>query len=437
MTSSADPQASLLIEDLDAFKSQQAIFVLLNLLVIAVLLLSHTLLASYWGNPPRAFAILLLAGFLLNSVALIWLQGIGSLPGSPAIRWMSWASVGTNAALSFTLALLSNDQNVQYSALMAIPVIEAAFRFSLAGLSSVVGLASFLNFFWVWWYFHVHPPALMAEYLEAGTMSLLYAIIGPVVWLVVRQLRCETRRLLESRAELRGAQERLVREEKLAAVGRLSSAIAHEVRNPVAMISSSLSMALHEDLADGEREQMFEIAGKEAERLEKLTADFLRYARPAVVERHSEPVAGLLEYAATACRANAASRGVELLVEAGDGLRAELDSGQAMQAIQNLVMNAIDASSPGGRVMLKAGQTGGTLRIWVENSNGPIPASVVRHIFEPFFTTKPGGTGLGLAIARNVALAHGGELRLDANQPDAVRFVMSFHSAEGGIESYG
>ena len=81
-------------------------------------------------------------------------------------------------------------------------------------------------------------------------------------------------------SELEQTRERLLIEEKLAAVGRLSSAIAHEIRNPVAMISSSLATATRGAVDPEQREMMFDIAAKEATRLEQLTNDFLAYARP-------------------------------------------------------------------------------------------------------------------------------------------------------------
>ena len=63
--------------------------------------------------------------------------------------------------------------------------------------------------------------------------------------------------------------------------------------------------------------------------------------------------------------------------------------------------------------------------IEVENGNGPIPAATVPYIFEPFFTTKPGGTGLGMGIARNIVLAHGGDIVLAQNDAQAIRFILS------------
>ena len=150
-------------------------------------------------------------------------------------------------------------------------------------MGAVVATSTILEFFWVWSYFRLHPPPDINEYVEAGTISLIYAIVGILVWKLVNHLRSKQADLAASVLALETARERLLIEEKLAAVGRFSSAIAHEIRNPVAMISSALATALNTNLGSGEREQMFEIAAKEASRLEKLTGDFLGgYPEPCI-----------------------------------------------------------------------------------------------------------------------------------------------------------
>jgi signal transduction histidine kinase len=311
---------------------------------------------------------------------------------------------------------------MQYFALLVSPVLQAAFRLSLATTITVVVASSTLEFFWVWNYFRLHPPSQAVEYMEAGTISLIYAIVGILVWTLVNHLRSKQTALTTSLVELELAKERLLIEEKLAAVGRFSSAIAHEIRNPVAMISSALATAFNDSLNSTERQEMFEIAAKEASRLEKLTTDFLAYARPRPAAKQPGDVSESIAYVADICRSHAMVKAVTIDVDAPDGLRANIDSGQVQQALLNLVMNAIEAYPSGGIVFLCGKRDNGLIRVEIENANGPIPRDAVDRIFEPFFTTKPSGTGLGLAIARNIALGQGGELFLSRNQADSVQF---------------
>jgi two-component system, NtrC family, sensor histidine kinase HydH len=306
-----------------------------------------------------------------------------------------------------------------------VPILVAAFRLALPATLAVVALVDFINFFWVWHYAREHPYA-PAEYFEAGTVSLIYTVVGVLVWLLVRHLQQKEVRLSQSVADLEQTMERLLQEERLAAVGRLSSAIAHEIRNPVSAIVSALATASRNDLAASERQEMFQIAGKEAARLEKLTTDFLAYARPRGPQKVLSSVDDTLGYVADVCRPRASEKGVAISTEGPSGFTAEMDAAQVQQALVNLVMNAVEASSAGDTVRLRAAINGdGATRMDVEDYGGSIPPETVARIFEPFFTTKREGTGLGLGVARNIARAHGGDLVLSANDPGRVCFSLT------------
>ncbi|MGA7412616.1 MAG: HAMP domain-containing sensor histidine kinase [Bryobacteraceae bacterium] len=423
-------ESSLLALDFEAFKRQESTFIVLNLTVLASLLLIHTLFSSFFGSPPRLLLVVLAAGFLLNVMEMIWLQGAKAL-NARGILFLTWSSITLNMTLAFVLASLSYRQDMQYFALLVAPVLQSAFRFSLGITVAVVSVSTALEFFWVWNYFRLHPPSEVAEYMEAATVGLIYAIVGILVWMLVNQLRSKEADLSKSLAELEEAKERLSIEEKLAVVGRFSSAIAHEIRNPVAMISSALDTAFNSAVSPAEQKEMFEIAGKEAARLEKLTTDFLVYARPMPPAKRLADVAEFIAYVAEVCRPRGAVRSVAIRAEASVELRANIDGDQVQQALLNLVMNGIEASPSGGTVHLRGTRDNGLIRVEVENANGPIPPDAVNRIFEPFFTTKPTGTGLGLAIARNIARGHGGELVLSRNQTGAVQFSMTLPACTG------
>jgi two-component system sensor histidine kinase HydH len=212
-------------------------------------------------------------------------------------------------------------------------------------------------------------------------------------------------------------------------VGRLSSAIAHEIRNPVAMISSSLGIADENGVTEAGRKEMLDIATKEAKRLEKLTADFLEYARPQPLEASDNSAADTLFYVASACKAYASEAGVRLDVDVPQNLNVRMDAGKVQQALLNLVKNAVEASAWEQTVTLRGILTGqGTVWLEVHNAGPAVPKEALRQIFEPFFTTKQHGTGLGLAIARNIARAHGGDLFLRVNEPGRVCFTLELPS---------
>src|SRR6516225_11146249 len=252
-----------------SFRQQASVFSVLNLFVIAALLFLHALLTPYWGRLVPLLLAALGIGFFFHAVIFMWIQARPAQITRPLVVTLTCSSIAVNSVLTF-VAAATNHEDSQYFALMIIPILEAAFRLSLLGTVIVVAVADSLNFYWVWEYYRIHPGQQFNEYIEAGTVSIIFTIVGVIVWLLVRRLKQRELSLARNADELARARKHLLEEEKLAAVGRLSSAIAHEIRNPVAMICSSLSMVDESEITQAERKEMLDIATKEAKRLEKL-----------------------------------------------------------------------------------------------------------------------------------------------------------------------
>lgn len=419
-------ESSFAAPDERSFQRQEAIFIGLNLFLLAFLLGIDILFDSYFGLPPASLVLVLSAGFAANALYLKWVSGQIRLSANRIVI-STWTTIVLNMAIAFALASLSHRQGFQYFALMVAPILQAALRLSLgATLLTVLSSAS-LMFFWVWNFLRLHPLGVpqsrgLPQFVEAGTIGMIFCTVGILVWLLVNNLRSKQLELARSLVELEDARAKLLIEEKLAAIGRLSSAIAHEIRNPVAMISSALTTAFDRRLSPAQSREMFDIAAKEANRLERLTTDFLAYARPRSPSKMRLDVADSIGYIADVCRPRAAERTIAVRAEAPDGLWAAIDGHQLQQALLNLAMNAIEASEPDTVVVLKGKHEGDQIRIEVENDSNPIPVHAAKCIFEPFFTTKPSGTGLGLAIARSIVQGHGGDLVLSRNEPGLVRF---------------
>jgi two-component system sensor histidine kinase PilS (NtrC family) len=280
-------------------------------------------------------------------------------------------------------------------------------------------------FLWLRHYFSLHPQPSGGEYLEAGMLALVLAIVGILMWILARLLRAHQTALSSALIDLQNARESLVREEKLAAVGRLASGIAHEIRNPVAMIASALTTAADSATDVKEREEMFAIAGRQARRLESLTTEFLTYARPSVPRRSPILVADLLSAIASGTRIRATDRHIEVTCRTAQEATVDIDASQVEGALMNLTLNAVEATTESSAIIVVAELENNALNIEVENSGPSIPDSNLARIFEPFFTTKHGGTGLGLAIARGVARAHGGDLWVSRNESGRVAFTMT------------
>jgi signal transduction histidine kinase len=269
-----------LATDFESFRQQETTFVILNLFILATLLLVHTLLASYWGFPSVSLIAILAGALFAQGAELFWLAARTKPLGLKGMMLLTWGSICFNNLLAMLMEGVTNREDTQYYVIMIVPILVAAFRLTLPPTLAVVAVVDFINFFWVWHYAQHQLRAPVSEYFEAGTVSLIYTVVGVLVWLLVNHLHQKEARLSESLVDLERAKERLLQEERLAAVGRLASGVAHEIRNPVSAIVSALSTARGDGLAASEREEMFEIAAKESRRLERLTTDFLTYARP-------------------------------------------------------------------------------------------------------------------------------------------------------------
>jgi len=407
-------------------RDQESILVLLNLGLLTAIAVVHVLFGPALGPSSRGFFVVLMGRFLMQTLELAWLNGGQAAPEDRALRVYASASIWVNIAFAFVIALLGGKEETHYVVLMVIPVIAAAFRYGATGIAVVVAATTGFTFLEVWIYYRRHLPMGTTEYFEATNVVLVYGVVAPVVALLVGRLRREQGRLRDSLAELERARDRLVSEEKLAAVGRFASAIAHEVRNPVAVIVSSLELAKDASTDAARRDEWREVAGTEARRLEALTSDFLLYARQRKPEKRRTPVATTVGYVAGLAQARLSQAGLQLTVQCPEDLVAPFDPFQVHQALLNLMMNACDATPSGGLITMGARPVpGGGVTLFVENSGPAIPENVVPKLFEPFFTTKPRGSGLGLAISRAIARGHGGDLVLEVNEPGRVRLALN------------
>jgi signal transduction histidine kinase len=418
----------------ELLRRQESVLVVLNLTVLAGIAVAFLVFGGVGlaGPPGKVFFAILMAWFLVQALALVWLVGnTGATRGVPLAAWAS-LSIWVNLAFAFALALSGGMEDTHTAVLLVIPVIAAAFRYAAAGVVVVVAAAVGITYFQLWIYYRHLTTVATTEYFEATNAAMVYVVVAIVVASLVRHLRRDAESLKVSFLELQATKDRLVREEKLAAVGRLAGAIAHEVRNPVTMIVSALQLATDETVDASKRGEWFGIASDEARRLETLTRDFLTYARQKEPDRQPIALSTVVGYVAGLARARESATGVGLHVACPVDATVHVDAFQIHGALLNLLFNALDATPSGGEVLLGAdAEPGGGARLWVENPGPAIPPDVVPRLFEPFFTTRPRGTGLGLAIARTTARSHGGDVDLTTNEDGKVRFTLRIPSVPG------
>jgi signal transduction histidine kinase len=251
----------------------------------------------------------------------------------------------------------------------------------------------------------------------ATTPSARYATVGHELEKRTRELRTRTRELRRSYEELRAAQEELVKKEQLAVVGELAAVIAHEVRNPLAIIGNAVAGLRKQGISREDHETLLAILDEEASRLNRLVGDLLRYARPVNVQRQQFSLADLVERALGLLKTDGKAIRVSLEVECHEG-RIWGDANLLRQVFDNLVDNAVQAMGAAGTltVRLRAATEDGVDGIAVDiiDTGEGMDTQVRSRARDPFFTTRPSGTGLGLAIVDRIVDAHGGLFSIDS-----------------------
>jgi signal transduction histidine kinase len=250
----------------------------------------------------------------------------------------------------------------------------------------------------------------------ATTPNARYALVAVDLERRTQELRTRTRELRRSYEELRTAQEELVKKEQLAVVGELAAVIAHEVRNPLAIISNAVAGLRKQTISREDRETLLTILDEEASRLNRLVTDLLRYARPVNIQRQQFLLADLLDRTLGLASARSSIK-IELKVECHEG-RIWGDANLLRQVFDNLVDNGVQAMGVAGTLTVRvrvATEDGidGLAVDFIDTGEG-MDSQVRSRARDPFFTTRPSGTGLGLAIVDRIVDAHGGHFAIDS-----------------------
>ncbi|MES0874282.1 sensor histidine kinase [Sinimarinibacterium thermocellulolyticum] len=217
-------------------------------------------------------------------------------------------------------------------------------------------------------------------------------------------------RLAEARRRSRRLSRELAQSERLAAIGRTAAAVAHEIRNPLA----TLRLRAENALADPQTRALpaLEAVLVQVQRLETLMQNLLTFSQPLRIEPATVVIGPWLDALLDAAREHAAARGVTITAESHGEDSARFDAQWLGRAVENLLRNAIQHAPPGSSVHVALIADGEHLRISVTDQGPGIPEALRATLFEPFASGRPDGTGLGLALVREIARAHGGNVRL-------------------------
>lgn len=302
-----------------------------------------------------------------------------------------------------------------YQRLYYIPIIAAASLFGVRWglLASVFASIVYLPHITMQWE-HIHPDYALNQYAEL----ILFNVVGGVTGVLGdrnRRARERSERtaaeLQRAYAELRQTFEQLLQAERLAALGELSAAVVHEVRNPLGAIKGAVEIIADALPSDSARREFAEIASREVDRLDRLVTEFLRFARPPEPATAPADIKEIVQSVASLIEQSAASQRVQINCKCANDLPlVTVDSEQIKQVLLNLAINSLQVMPEGGQLHFRAARVGETVVIEVEDEGGGIDPAIVSRIFDPFFTTKEKGIGLGLSTAYKIAMQHGGKL---------------------------
>jgi two-component system, NtrC family, sensor histidine kinase HydH len=387
-----------------------------------------------WIRPQDSLWLLLFAGLASLSPHRDIFE-IGPLAALAALQIMEpkLAFVGTTRGkvvwivlkllfcyivIGFTGAL-----NSSYYWLLLLPVISAGTWLGLLGTQIFVVLSggaylSFLAF--------LDPEKYVIDLpakIELAQRVIFLAVAGTLANTLAEALRRQfamtkavADQLAEANRSLQQAEEAVRRSDRLAALGQLAAGLAHELRNPLGTIRASAEM-LHRSVAS-ENDVAREVAGfiaEEVDRTNSLVTRFLDFVRPLELRRVPADLAQVLDRSVAMVEREAAAREVTVYKNYSPDIPPfPLDAELMERVFYNLLVNAAQATAPGGAVTVKTRPADGTAEISVIDRGEGIDPKLMDAIFNPFFTTKPDGVGLGLPICSKIVDQHGGKLAVES-----------------------
>ena len=336
-----------------------------------------------------------------------------------------------------------------YYLIYFLPVVSAAMLFEAPGMLFWTAFASAAYCSYLF-------PALAEfrltpEGLTELAMRVIFFFLAAVV---VNRFATENRRqalryqnlaetLAETNRQLERAQAEARRSERLAALGQLSAGLAHEIRNPLAVIKGSAEM-LDKKLASADplARELAGYVSSEVNRLNALVSRFLDFARPAQLDLHAEEITPIIERALKAARDRWPEAIIAVETTYASDLPAVLvDAALCEQVFTNVVINAYEAmGAEGGKLNVLVSASGSTLGdeketrrgviVELQDSGPGIPPELREQMFNPFFTTKRTGVGLGLSIVSKIVDDHGGWIDVANGAGAGACFRFFFPAAE-------
>jgi two-component system, NtrC family, sensor kinase len=242
--------------------------------------------------------------------------------------------------------------------------------------------------------------------------------------------------------ELKNREEEIIQSKKLASLGTLTAGVAHELRNPLNNISMVAQNFV--DMYDSlSRDQRIELMGRveeETKRIEEIVKNLLDFAKPKVADLKEADINSAIRKAVQLMQNTLDISNIELTLSLDSSVpHVFIDRPQMQQVLVNLILNAVQSMSPGGKLFIKTHAVGeDSVTIEVRDTGKGIPPEFLPHIFDPFFSTKGvEGTGLGLSISYGIIRNHRGTIRVESAVNAGTAFTIELPVHKKQEEKYG
>ncbi len=330
-----------------------------------------------------------------------------------------------NLALCYPLIYFTGGITSSFYIILLFPMISAATSFGLLGTAVVtlIACAEYLSALaFVDWETQVIPPDQQLE-LALRVLSLL--LVGYLTHQLAEGKRTEAKKhraaaeqLAAANESLKEAEAQVRRSDRLAALGQLTAGLAHELRNPLGTMRTSAEMLMRNVAKENAiAREMAGFIRDEVDRTNSLISRFLDFARPQHLRLQVGDISAMLDRAIARFEREKSGPTATVTVYKNylpDIPPLPFDAELMERVISNLVLNAAQASPPGGCVTVKTRLVDGTVEIAVIDRGSGIDAKNLESIFNPFFTTKSDGVGLGLAIVSKIVDEHDGEITVES-----------------------
>lgn len=264
-----------------------------------------------------------------------------------------------------------------------------------------------------------------------GVRKILFIILSPLM--SEQEQRIGTIVIFEDVTRIRNLEEKLLVSSRLAVLGEMAAGVAHQIKNPLAVMKVSMEM-LRDDLAypedDTEAGDLSGFILEEIDTLDSVVNNFLAFAKPKKGARSYEDVGKIIEFSIRSIPKEK-YEGIQIRTNVSPAIKKYLfDRDLIVQAVSNIITNALQSSKKGNIVRVRAAETKNELIIEVEDHGEGMDEEVLSKMYNPFFTTKKSGTGLGLSIVHRIIEDHNGLIEVNSIPGEGTTFKLVFRGTE-------